>query len=207
MMAKPLPLPAPPPPAGQDIAALVTRAADGDVAAFERLVAQYQGKVFGFAMAFAADRDEAADLAQDAMLKVYRSIASFRFQSSFTTWLFQIVKNTFLDAAKSRAARERALQRPLDGESEQLAEAAMAEERLLRAEDRRALARALQRVPEAYRMVVVLFDVQGASYDEIARILDVPVGTVKSRLKRGRDALRTQIFRMRTIESGERGKP
>jgi len=205
-MAKPLPAPAPPPPASRDVAELVARAADGDAAAFERLAAQFYPKVYSFALTFASDRDEAADLAQDALLKVYRSIASFRFQSSFTTWLFQIVKNTFLDAAKSRAARERSLQRPLDDEADHLAEAALAEERLVRDEDRRLLERALGRVPEAYRMVVVLFDVQGASYDEIARILSVPVGTVKSRLKRGRDALRAQLFRSRG-EPEKRGDP
>ncbi len=198
-MPKPLPLPAPPPPTPQEVAALVARAADGDVAAFERLVAEYQPRVYSFALTFAPDRDEAADLAQEALLKVYRSIGQFRFQSSFTTWLFQIVKNTFLDARKSRAARERAQEKPLHQmeaeEADELAEAALAEERLVRAEDRRALERALARVPEAYRMVVVLFDVQGMSYDEIAQVLSVPVGTVKSRLKRGRDALRVQIFR------------
>ena len=75
------------PEAAADVAALVARAADGDVAAFERLVQFYQPRVFTFAMAFAATRDEARDLAQDALIKVYRSIGSFRFQSSFSTWL------------------------------------------------------------------------------------------------------------------------
>ena len=181
----------------QEVAALINRAAQGDVAAFEQLVAQHQAKVFSFALVFTSDRDEAADLAQDAIIKVYRSIASFRFQSSFTTWLYQIVKNTFLDFSKSRASRERSLSRPIDGLTEQLAEAAMAEELLLREEDRRALARAIECVPAAYRMVLVLFDVQGLAYDEIAQVLGIPIGTVKSRLKRGRDALRAQIFRDR----------
>jgi RNA polymerase sigma-70 factor (ECF subfamily) len=182
------------PAAPQEVSALVARAVEGDVAAFERLVAEFQGKVYGFALTFTPDRDEAADLAQEALVKVYRAIGSFRFQCAFSTWLFQIVKNTFLDAAKSRAWRERALAAPIE-EGGELAESAMAEEGLLREEDRRALARALERVPMRYRMVVVMFDVQGFSYDEIAQILDVPVGTVKSRLKRGRDALREAIFR------------
>lgn len=184
-------------PTSQEVVALIHRAAEGDVAAFERLVEQHQGKVYSFALVFTPDRDEAADLAQEAILKVYRSIASFRFQSSFTTWLYQIVKNTFLDYSKSRAARERALSRPIDGEAEQLADGAMAEDRLLRDEDRRELAKALEGVPVAYRMVLVLFDMQGRSYDEIAEVLKIPVGTVKSRLNRGRDALREQIFRHR----------
>jgi RNA polymerase sigma-70 factor (ECF subfamily) len=182
-------------PAGVDVPSLVTRAAEGDVAAFEQLIGAYQPKVFSFALAFAQSRDEARDLAQEALIKVYRSIGSFRFQSSFSTWLYSIVKNVFLDAYKSRASRERALETPIEDEEHHLSEAAYAEERLLKQDERRALHRALRCVPETYRTVVVMFDVQGLSYDEIARVLRVPVGTVKSRLKRGRDALRGEIFR------------
>jgi RNA polymerase sigma-70 factor (ECF subfamily) len=189
-----------PSPATQEVAALVARAADGEAAAFERLVAQYQPKVLSFARAFTSDPDAAADLAQEAMIKVYRSIGTYRFQSSFTTWLFRIVKNAFLDAVKSRAAHERALETPIDDEAHHLQEAALAEERLVRSETRRALWKALKRVPIAYRMVLVLFDMQGLSYDEIAKVLDVPVGTVKSRLKRGRDALREEVFRSGELE-------
>ena len=193
-------LPTPPwpdAPSPQELPELVRRAAEGDVRAFERLVVQYQGKVRSFARSFAPDHDEAADLAQEALVKVYRSIGSFRFESSFTTWLFRIVKNTFLDAVKSRAAKERSLQEPLDGEGERLAEAALAEERLLREEDRAAVWRAIARVPESYRAVLVLFDVEGLAYDEIAQVLGMPVGTVKSRLNRGREALRQALFRAR----------
>lgn len=185
---------------GVDVPALVARAVDGDVVAFEKLVATYQTKVYSFAFAFTSNDDEARDLAQEALLKVYRSIGSFRFQSSFSTWLFSIVRNTFLDVYKSRAARERALETPLDAEAHHLAEAPFAEERLLRQDERRAVWRALRRVPLAYRTVVVMFDVQGFSYDEIAKILGAPVGTVKSRLKRGRDALRSELFRARRVE-------
>ena len=184
-----------------DVPALVARATDGDVAAFEQLITAYQGRVYGFALAFVHSPDEARDLAQEALIKVYRSIATFRFQSAFSTWLYSIVKNVFLDAYKSRASRERALETPIEDEIHHLAEAAHAEERLLRQDERKALFAAIRRVPVAYRAVVVMFDVQGLSYDEIARVLGVPVGTVKSRLKRGRDALRAEIFRTRETES------
>lgn len=199
-MPQPQPKPSPPPPTPQEIAALVRRAADGDVAAFERLVGHYHGRVLNFALAFTADRDQAADLAQEAFIKAYRSIGGFRFESSFSTWLFRIVKNAFLDAVKSRQARERELETPIEDELGHLQTAALAEEQVMRAEARRDLRRAMKRVPTAYRMVVVLFDVQGLSYDEIAKVLDIPIGTVKSRLKRGRDALREEIFRTRARE-------
>lgn len=182
---------------GAELAALVARAAEGDVAAFEKLIGEHQAKIYSFAHAFVGGRDEARDLAQEAMIKVYRSIGSFRFQSSFSTWLYSIVKNVFLDSYKSRASRERALETPIEDEAHHLAEAAHAEDRLLAEDERRALWSAMRRVPVAYRAVVVMFDVQGLSYDEIAQALHVPVGTVKSRLKRGRDALRGEIFRAR----------
>jgi RNA polymerase sigma-70 factor (ECF subfamily) len=189
-----------------DVPALVSRAQEGDVAAFERLMAMYQPKVFGFALAFAASRDEARDLAQEALIKVYRSIGSFRFQSSLSTWLYSIVRNVFLDHHKSRASRDRALETSIDDEAHHLAEAAHAEDRLLRQDERKALWSALRRVPAAYRQVVVLFDVQGLSYDEIAQALACPVGTVKSRLKRGRDALREELFRARRGEQREEAR-
>ena len=190
--------------AARELSALVRRAQGGDVRAFQHLVAQHQRKVLSFALSFTADADEAADLSQEALVKVYRSLASFRFQSSFSTWLFRIVKNTFLDAMKSRAANERRRQTSIDDVSDAVSETALAEEGLLRAEDKKALYTALGQVPETYRMVIVLFDVDGFAYDEIAAILAIPIGTVKSRLKRGRDALREELCRTR---SDDRQRP
>jgi RNA polymerase sigma-70 factor (ECF subfamily) len=192
-----------PPPAlaPHEVAGLVERACEGDVAAFERLIGQYQAKVYTFAFAFTGAPDLAEDLAQEALVKVYRSLASFRFQSAFSTWLYSIVKNTYLDAVKSRAGRERALEEPLtERDVSALREVATAEERLLQKESRRALFGALRQVPLAYRTVVAMADVQGLGYEEIATALGVPLGTVKSRLKRGRDALRLALFRQREEE-------
>jgi RNA polymerase sigma-70 factor (ECF subfamily) len=193
-LTAPTPLPPPMPP--HELAGLVERAREGDVAAFERLIAAYQGKVYTFAFAFTGQPDLAQDLAQDALVKVYRSLGSFRFQSAFTTWLYSIVKNTYLDAIKSRAGRERALEEPLsEREIAGLRELGTAEERLLQKESRRALFTALRRVPLAFRTVVMMADVQGLSYEEIAATLSLPIGTVKSRLKRGRDALKDILYR------------
>jgi RNA polymerase sigma-70 factor (ECF subfamily) len=198
----PVPQPVKPPAlAPHDVAALVERAREGDVAAFERLIGQYQAKVYTFAFAFTGSADRAQDLAQDALVKVYKSLNGFRFQSAFSTWLYSIVKNTYLDAIKSRAGRERALEEPLsDRDVAELRDVATGEERLLQKESRRALFRALREVPLAYRTVVAMADVQGLGYDEIAAALNVPIGTVKSRLKRGRDALKDALFRQRQEE-------
>ena len=198
MQAKPTQNAAMPP---HELAGLVERAREGDVPAFERLIAMYQAKVYTFAFAFTGRPDLAQDLAQEALVKVYKSLGSFRFQSAFSTWLYSIVKNTYLDVIKSRAGRERALEDPLtDHDVEHLRDVATAEERLLQKESRRALFRALREVPIAFRAVVTMADMQGMGYEEIAIALDVPIGTVKSRLKRGRDALKDVLFRQRTKE-------
>ena len=93
---------------------LVRRAQQGDVSAFERLIGEHLPIVRRFARAFARGHEAAADLAQDALLKVYRSLGGYRFQSSFSTWLYAIVRNVYLDDARSRAGRDRAAERPLE---------------------------------------------------------------------------------------------
>lgn len=182
---------------GHEVAALLARAQEGDVAAFERLIAMHQGKVYSFARAFTADAEEASDLAQEALIKVYRSIGGFRYQSSFSTWLFRIVKNTFLDHIKSRRARESQVEQRLDDTQAselQQGEGEDAEALLMRQQEHRALWAAIRKVPEAYRTVLLLADMQGLSYEEIAVVVEAPLGTVKSRLKRGRDALREALL-------------
>ena len=188
--------PAPPVIPAHELAQLVARAGEGDVVAFERLIAEHQAKVYAFAFAFVGDPEQAKDLAQEALVKVYRSIGAFRFQSAFSTWLYAIVKNTYLDLVKSRAAKERALEAPLSSEEvAELRDTLDAEKLLLKAEERALLERALRRVPVDFRLVVHLSDLQGLGYDQIAQVLSLPLGTVKSRLKRGRDALRVQLLR------------
>src|SRR5689334_11594591 len=114
MAVKPTPTAPAEPLRGPEIAALVAQAQGGDVAAFERLVSIHQNKIYSFARAFTSDPEEAADLAQEALIKVYRSIGGFRFQSSLSTWLFRIVKNVFLDHAKCRRSKESQVEQPLD---------------------------------------------------------------------------------------------
>ncbi len=194
------PEPSPPGPLvnGPEQARLIALAQQGDTVAFARLIGVYQSKIYGFARAYCSDPNEAADLAQEALIKVYRSLHSFRFQSSLLTWMFRIVKNVALDHFRSRQQRERRREQPLEGLSEgelrggsaQAAPGLDPEDHLLADEERQALWAALARVPEVYRTVVVLTDMQGLSYEEVAAIVGTPVGTVKSRLNRGRDALR-----------------
>ena len=173
-----------------DLDALVARAQAGEVRAFEALVAGQLPKVRRFARAFAASESDADDLAQEAVLRVYRSLRTFRWQSAFSTWLFAVVRSAFLDAGKGRAATRRALEQPLDHEHGQLAGGERPDDALAASQDRQLVWTALRRVPQEFRAALVLFDIEGCTYDEVAAVEGVAVGTVKSRLHRGRAHLR-----------------
>jgi RNA polymerase sigma-70 factor (ECF subfamily) len=179
----------------EQVEQLVRRAQQGDVAAFERLIAEHLPLVRRFSRAFARGHEPAADLAQDALLKVYRSLSSYRFQSSFSTWLYAIVRNVYLDDARSRAGRDRAAERPLeatsvDGDPTADPDAPRADQRLEREQLRQRVWDALGLIPPDFRATLVLYDIEGLTYDEIAAIENAPLGTVKSRLSRARQHLR-----------------
>jgi RNA polymerase sigma-70 factor (ECF subfamily) len=169
---------------------LVERAQAGEARAFEALVEAQLPRIRRYARAFAAAEHEADDLAQEALVRVYRSLRAFRWQSAFSTWLFAVVRSAFLDAAKGRAATRRALEEPLRDHHGEQAGGLRPDEALAAEEDRRRVWAALRQVPAEYRSAVVLFDIEGLSYDELAAIEEVAVGTVKSRLHRGRAHLR-----------------
>jgi RNA polymerase sigma-70 factor (ECF subfamily) len=187
----------------------VRRAQQGDVRAFERLIGAHVAKVRRFARAFAGSDADADDLAQEALIKVYRSIGSYRLEAAFSTWLYAVVRNAFLDVRKSRAGRDRALEQPLDPAAAAAGgDAAPAPDELMaQAQERQHLWNAIGRISAEFRTAVVLFDVEGLSYEEIAAVEKVPLGTVKSRLKRGRDQLRRALGEreQRAGNSGEAG--
>jgi RNA polymerase sigma-70 factor (ECF subfamily) len=169
---------------------LVERAQGGEVRAFELLVEAELPRIRRFARAFAASAHDADDLAQEALVRVYRRLRSFRWQSAFSTWLFAVVRSAFLDAAKGRAGTRRALEEPLEDRHREREGGSRPDEALDAEEDRRRVWAALRQVPAEFRSAVVLFDIEGLTYDEVAAIESVSVGTVKSRLHRGRARLR-----------------
>jgi RNA polymerase sigma-70 factor (ECF subfamily) len=200
----------------EDVEELVRRAQQGDVSAFERLIGAHVALVRRFARAFARSHEAAADLAQDALVKVYRSIGGYRFQSSFSTWLYAIVRNVYLDDARSRAGRDRAAERPLevgglDADPMADPDALRADRRLEREELRQLVWAALGEVPPEFRATLLLFDIEGLTYEEIAAIENAPLGTVKSRLSRGRDHLRRVLGGEDpgpgALEHGDAGNP
>jgi len=177
-------------------AVLVRQVQAGDLQAYGQLVCKYQDRVFNACWRICGHQDDAADVTQDAFLKALESIGSFRGASGFYTWLFRIAMNLALSHRRKAArARCQSLDGPdeWDGASVRPLEdptACNPADRADAAEIRGRLVDALGALDEQYRAAVVLRDIEGFDYDEIAEILNVPKGTVKSRIARGRRALR-----------------
>jgi RNA polymerase sigma-70 factor (ECF subfamily) len=173
---------------------LVRRAQQNERGAFDLLVLKYQHKVIKLVARLLRDPTEAEDVAQEAFVKAYRALGSFRGDSAFYTWLYRIAVNT---ARNSIASRQR---RPLDyeaelSESEQNNVAARLkhddtpEATVLSEEIRQTVNQAIEQLPEDLRTAIVLREIEGLSYEEIAAAMDCPVGTVRSRIFRAREAI------------------
>jgi RNA polymerase sigma-70 factor, ECF subfamily len=174
---------------------LVARCAQGDQAACAELVAEHQRMVYQLAFHLLGNRDEALDLSQDVFLRVFRTLPHFRGHSQLRTWIYRIVVNQARNRQRWWRRRHRASQVSLDRHLETHAEPSgnpqVAPDNVL-AQKRLAsqLRRALDALPFDQRSVIVLREIDGLSYDEIAFSLGVTLGTVKSRLTRARRALR-----------------
>jgi RNA polymerase sigma-70 factor (ECF subfamily) len=174
-----------------EVAALIARAQAGDGAAFTRLVAAYLPRIHAFAFLFVADIHAAQDLTQEALLRVYHALPSFRHEAQFSTWLFSVVRNLFRDQCKSRAARAQQSERPLHADAlERESTGSSPEDHVIAAESHRQLLNALRELQPEFGETVLLVDVQGLSLDEAASLMGVKTGTIKSRLSRGRLHLR-----------------
>lgn len=177
--------------------ALVRRVQAGDVDAFDTLVHRHQDRIFNLCLWVIGDRDEAADAAQDAFVRAYRFLPKFRGDSSFGTWVGRIAVNVARDAATRRGRAPRPFSTFEDEEGEQFfdppSKAPPPGDAMLRDERRQVVRRALALLPEHHRVVLVLFDLQGHAYEEVAAMLNLPLGTVKSRLNRARAALREAL--------------
>ena len=175
---------------------LVKRAGQGDSDAFEQLMRIHENRMYAVSLRMCGNREDALDCTQEAMIRVYRSIDSFKGQSSFATWVYRITMNTCLDELRRRKVRPSSSLdamldtgwSPTDGEE-------TPEEYTISQEQKRMLERSIAELPEDMRAAVVLRDIQGYSYDEIAGILDANVGTIKSRISRGRERLRAILMR------------
>lgn len=191
-------------PAGDQDRALVERARAGDTGAFEVLVHRYQGWVFTLAVRMLGDRAEAEDMAQEIFLKAYRGLKRFRGASRFSTWLYAIASHHCLNQLEARRRRPLpqgwAGDRPDHGQQDppaavdRLADQAPRADALLERTDLARIVQAeLANLTAEHRIILVLRDIQGLSYQEIAQTLRLDLGTVRSRLHRARMEMRARL--------------
>lgn len=194
--------------AGMSDRELVARSRGGDMGAFDLLVGRYEKQVYNTAYRLSGSYDDASDIAQEAFLRAWNNLKSFRGEAAFSTWVFRIVTNVFLDERKRvRARREhRSLDDVLSPSGSANANggdgvvtlqfedcAPSPQDRVEQQERLSLLEDAIADLPEAQRVMVVLYHSQSKSYEEIAEIMSLPMGTVKSRLNRARLALKNRL--------------
>ncbi|MGB5177968.1 MAG: RNA polymerase sigma factor RpoE [Gammaproteobacteria bacterium] len=178
--------------------ALVERVQKGDKQAFDVLVLKYQNKIIQLIYRYVHDPDEARDVAQDAFIKAYKAIDRFRGDSAFYTWIYRIAINT----AKNHlvASGRRPPKNDIDAQDAEqyegaigLKEYATPERLLLKDEIQTAIAKAIDELPDDLRTAIILRELEGLSYEEIAQTMECPIGTVRSRIFRARDAIDTRL--------------
>ena len=177
---------------------LIRQAGQGNEAAFESLVRTYEKTIYNLTLRMTGNREDAFDLTQTTFLKAWHAISLFQFDSKFSTWLCRIATNACIDFLR-KEKRRRAVSLTVLDESDQLYEMSVADESLNpaviaeAASERERVYEALNALPQEYRMALSLRAVEDMSYEEIAEVLDVKAGTVKSRISRAREMLRQQF--------------
>lgn len=177
---------------------LVERVQKGDKRAFDLLVLKYQHKIFAVISRFIRDHAEVQDVAQDAFIKAYRALPNFRGESAFYTWMYRIAINTAKNYLVARNRRPPASDLDVeDAEffagNDAMHEMNTPERNLLRDELQAVIDQAFQDLPEDLRTAVTLREIEGLSYEEIAEAMDCPIGTVRSRIFRAREAIDKKI--------------
>ena len=184
-----------------EITLLIQKAQKGDTNAFGTLVASYEKFIFNVACKMFSNSEDAADIAQEALIKVYKNIDKFDFNSSFSTWLYRITVNACIDEMRRRKGRESI---SIDAEDEESGLAVQiedtslgAEERVIQNETVSEVRAAIDKLSEEHKTVIILRDLQDMTYEQVAQTLDISIGTVKSRLARARKSLKDIILKDR----------
>ena len=172
---------------------LIRRAKKGDVSAFEELISGYEKKVYNTVYRYFNNSEDALDITQEIFIKVFTSLHSFKENSSFSTWLYRIAVNTCIDFLRKRKEETLPIKEEIGVGNERRhgsSYAQLPEDFAEKQELKEALLKAINSLPHEQRICVILRDIQGFSYTEMSEILMCSLGTIKSRLNRGRRALR-----------------
>jgi RNA polymerase sigma-70 factor (ECF subfamily) len=172
---------------------LVEKFQEGDQLAFNQLVLKYRSRVMGIAARMLGDRVEAEDLAQDVFVKVYHGLKTFHGDALFSTWLYRITANSCLNHRKKRRHRDQC-NHVVDDPGPMVSTHSSNPHNLLEKKELKIiLEKAIQALPQEQKVVLILRDIEGLSYEEIAESLNIELGTVRSRLHRARMAIRPSI--------------
>jgi RNA polymerase sigma-70 factor (ECF subfamily) len=176
---------------------LVSSALAGREMSFEELVRRYQRPIAAYVYRMVGDYDAALDLTQEVFIKVYNSLTRYRSEFKFSTWIYKIAHNAAIDHLRRHAVRDQALTTGIDGERREVlieTRRLTPEQESERKERRSEIESVVQLLPSAYRELIVLRHSQDLSYDEIAEVTGLPLGTVKNRLFRAREAMRDHLL-------------
>lgn len=170
---------------------LIKNAQKGKDAALEALLFAYEKKVYNVAYRYMGNEADAFDMTQEALIKIYKSLRTFRLGSSFSAWVYRLTVNTCLDSLRKRKKEPLSLESTMEsGMTFEDQGSTSPEAHVLHIESSDDIQKAINTLCEDHRITVILRDIQGLSYDEIAETLRVSIGTVKSRLSRGRQRLK-----------------
>lgn len=168
-----------------DELSLIKKAKSGDISSFEKLISSYQGKIYNLAYSLVGNPQDAQDIAQEAIIKVFQSLNKFQERCKFSTYLYRIVVNVFKD--EMRKAYKKYKQ--VDYESV----SSYSPNPVERVENRLIIEEVLREIPRDFAIIIILRDLQGFSYEEISDILNIPLGTVKSRISFARKIFKEKI--------------
>ena len=174
---------------------LIRQVLDGDQEAFGQLVTAYEKPVYNLCLRMTGNPEDARDLAQEAFLKAWRGLRFYKFEAAFSTWLYRLTSNVCIDFLRQQKRRQTVSLTVEDDresavEAELVDPAPLPEEQVLYDEQRRAVAAAMEQLEDDFRLILTLRVVEDLPYEEIASIMDLKVGTVKSRLARARNKLK-----------------
>lgn len=184
---------------------LIERCKRQDPKALDELVSGYERRIYNFAMRLSGNADDAEDIAQETFIRVFNAIQNFRGDSNFSTWVFRIAHNVFLDMRKKvKAHPQTSLEESVELDESEVTRQVedpnpLPDEVAQASELHNILQRAIDALPDYQREMVVLYHTQNKSYEEIAEIMELPIGTVKSRLNRARIALKSLLDPIREL--------
>ncbi len=188
---------------------LLKNAQKGDIEAFEKLIEKHQKMVYNIAFRMMGNREDAYDMSQEVFIRVFNAIGRFKGNAAFSTWIYRITKNVCLDEHRKRKNKNTlSIDKELEGEQgsiqRQLRDDSPSPEEIFEKKAmKKTIQEAINNLPDQHKIVIILRDIKGFSYQEIAKIIECPEGTVKSRINRARKALKDILYGNRELLNTE----